>query len=470
MSNKLRALCAAAALTMLAAATQAAQFTITFVNNPGEGFNDPTPTAPVGGNPGTTLGEQRQYAFLKAADLWGAALESVPAIAIEATFTPLPCSEEQATLGSAGPNTASWNFPEAPYRDTFYYGALANKLSGADRYEGAPVIGANFNVNLGKPGCLSSKPFYLGLDSKGSAQTIDLVVVALHEFGHGLGFSSLTNTETGEQPLNQPTIFDQFIYDTTIEKQRPEMTDTERVASAINTRRVVWTGVQTNWDARRTLTAGLPYLQLFGAFNSNNNIVVTPASFGPQALNLFGAFGQIVQTKDVSGSGQACTALDAATISKLRGNIALIDRGNCAFIDKAKRAQDAGASAVIFVEDTPLGPADAAGGDPTAGAQITIPAASIMKVDGDAIRNGAAQGFPVFARYSEARFAPKGTDFFGNMLMWTPNPRSGGSTISHFDTSASRNLLMEPSFSFGLTQSVKPPFDLTLSLFRDIGW
>ncbi len=28
---------------------------------PRKGFNDPTPAAPVGGNPGTTLGQQRLY-------------------------------------------------------------------------------------------------------------------------------------------------------------------------------------------------------------------------------------------------------------------------------------------------------------------------------------------------------------------------------------------------------------------------
>ena len=47
--------------------------TITIINNDGvnEGFNDPTPVAPVGGNPATTLGAQRLYLFQYAANLWG---------------------------------------------------------------------------------------------------------------------------------------------------------------------------------------------------------------------------------------------------------------------------------------------------------------------------------------------------------------------------------------------------------------
>jgi hypothetical protein len=46
---------------------------ITIVNNDaaGEGFNDPTPVAPVGGNNGTTRGAQRLIVVQRAADIWG---------------------------------------------------------------------------------------------------------------------------------------------------------------------------------------------------------------------------------------------------------------------------------------------------------------------------------------------------------------------------------------------------------------
>lgn len=49
-----------------------AQFVIVNINAPGAGFNDPTPRAPVGGNPGTTLGQQRLFAFEHAAAIWSA--------------------------------------------------------------------------------------------------------------------------------------------------------------------------------------------------------------------------------------------------------------------------------------------------------------------------------------------------------------------------------------------------------------
>ena len=47
-----------------------AQFVIVNLNAPNVGFNDPTPAAPVGGNTGTTLGEQRRS--LRAARASGA--------------------------------------------------------------------------------------------------------------------------------------------------------------------------------------------------------------------------------------------------------------------------------------------------------------------------------------------------------------------------------------------------------------
>jgi hypothetical protein len=59
--------------SLVAAAPAAATTRIIIINgdDPGEGFNDPTPAAPVGGNSGTTKGQQRLIAFQYAADLWG---------------------------------------------------------------------------------------------------------------------------------------------------------------------------------------------------------------------------------------------------------------------------------------------------------------------------------------------------------------------------------------------------------------
>ena len=63
----------------------------------------PTPATPLGGNTGTTVGEQRLIAFQRAADIWGSLLDSGVEIRIQASFTPLTCDATSATLGSAGP-------------------------------------------------------------------------------------------------------------------------------------------------------------------------------------------------------------------------------------------------------------------------------------------------------------------------------------------------------------------------------
>jgi hypothetical protein len=54
--------------------------------------------------------------------------------------------------------------------------------------------------------------------------------------------------------------------------------------------------------------------------------------------------------------------------------------------------------------------------------------------------------------------------------MYAPRPNQPGSSVSHYDTSATPNQLMEPAINADLRHEVQPPFDLTLPLLKDIGW
>src|SRR5687768_10478857 len=56
------------------------------------GLNDPTPVAPVGGNPGTTLGQQRQIALSYAASIWARKLRSFVPMEIAVAFQPRTCT------------------------------------------------------------------------------------------------------------------------------------------------------------------------------------------------------------------------------------------------------------------------------------------------------------------------------------------------------------------------------------------
>src|SRR5262245_56658289 len=148
--------CAALLLISLSAPTYAAAtIVIQNGNAAGVGFNDPTPAAPVGGNPGKTLGQQRLNAFQAAANIWGATLNSGPTITVLATMEPLSCNATQAVLGSAGPLQVFRHFPGAPFTATWYHSALTNAIFGADADPITPEIRARFNSNLGNTGCLT---------------------------------------------------------------------------------------------------------------------------------------------------------------------------------------------------------------------------------------------------------------------------------------------------------------------------
>src|SRR4051812_10523532 len=108
---------------------------IVIENNDGAnvGFNDPTPVTPVGGNTGTTLGQQRLIAFQAAASIWGATLSSVPTITVRASWdSTMTCTSSSAVLGSAGAATLRRDFINATFAGTWYSSALGNALSGTD--------------------------------------------------------------------------------------------------------------------------------------------------------------------------------------------------------------------------------------------------------------------------------------------------------------------------------------------------
>ena len=141
-----RLLCAVLAAGVLSTPTYVhAAAKVTIVNGDGanEGFNDPTPATPVGGNPRTTLGQQRLIAFQYAADLWGATLDSNFEIFVLATIDPLGAN----VLGSAGTTFVFANFPSIgsfpgpAFPQTWYHSALADKRSGVEQNAALPTSG-----------------------------------------------------------------------------------------------------------------------------------------------------------------------------------------------------------------------------------------------------------------------------------------------------------------------------------------
>src|SRR5262245_50137506 len=110
--------------------------TITVINldGPGEGFNDPTHVAPVGGNTGVTIGQQRLNVVNHAAGIWASHISSSVVIKVGANFNPLTgpgnCSSTSGILGYAGAVNVFISFKGAPVPNTWYPSALANALAG----------------------------------------------------------------------------------------------------------------------------------------------------------------------------------------------------------------------------------------------------------------------------------------------------------------------------------------------------
>jgi hypothetical protein len=446
-----------------------ANIIIVNLDGPNEGFNDPTPAAPVGGNPGTTKGQQRLIAFQHAADIWGRTLDSNQTIRVQAAFNPLGTN----VLGSAGATFIFRDFagaglyPGPEFPATWYGSALADRRAGTELNPNFNDINSQFSSNF---------DFYLGLDSNHGAQ-VDLVVVLLHELGHGLNFQNFVTEQTGANsgisatsPAGFTDIYARHTFDISTGEFWDQMTQAERQASAINFGRVVWDGAN--------VTAGVPEVLLFG---SPEVRMLTPAAIaGPYQFGT-AAFGPPITTMLSQVTGSVVAALDAAdaagpattdgcsaltNASAVAGNIALIERGTCGFVLKAKIAQDAGARAVIIynnVANAAAGAPGMAGVDPT----VIIPSVSLSRTDGLTV---IAQLPNVTGSIGKDPSIRAGADPFGRARLFMPNPVQGGSSGSHYDSIAFKNLLMEPAINGDLTQSLTPPEDLTLALMRDVGW
>jgi hypothetical protein len=239
-------------------APQSATITIQNNDGAGEGFNDATaaPSPGEGGNAAATVGAARLAVFQQAATIWGSFLDSNITTTVSSQFDPLTCTPTGAVLGSAG-TTQIFSFTSgAPYNNTLYSSALTNKIARTDAGGATAEINATFNSSLnGSAGCLGGARFYYGFDNATPSNTVNLLVVVLHELGHGFGFQSYVNGSTGALNGGLQDIFTVFMYDRTVSKYWNQMTDTERNTSKLNNGNVLWDGASVK-IASGSLTAG----------------------------------------------------------------------------------------------------------------------------------------------------------------------------------------------------------------------
>jgi hypothetical protein len=443
----------------------------------GVGFNDPTPAAPVGGNPGVTIGQQRINVFIRAAQIWGAELNSPVDVRVFASWpADLPCSATGAVLGAAGPTFIVADTP-GTLPNYWYPAALGDKLNGANISgpglpPNTPDIVAFFNPDLGKPGCLPGVPFYLGIDGNTPPGTIDLLETLVHEIGHGLGFLTVTDETTGAFCCGPggpflPSIFDRFLLDKNIGLHWDAMSNAQRMASAINNAgNLVFDGPLVVGAAPGVLGPAAE-VRVTAPASAVATYIAGPSMFGPSL-----AAPVLAELMPVTGGGGlACAPLSPLDAAAVAGKIALIARGTCAFTAKVKNAQNAGALGVIISNNLPGAPPNNLNGiDPT----IVIPSAQVTLADGNALRNRllhrSRTNSGVFVRLGNSATLRAGADALNRVVMYAPNPVQPGSSISHYDVSAFPNLLMEPFDTPDTDLSVKPPGDLTLPALNQLGW
>ena len=157
--------------------------------------------------------------------------------------------------------------------------------------------------------------------------------------------------------------------------------------------------------------------------------VAAGAEFGPLPSTT-GVSGPLVLVND----GVPPTSDGCSPFTLPAGAIAIVDRGGCEFQVKAQNAQDAGASAVIVVNNVPGAPGTMAGVNPA----IVIPVVQVSQGDGATIK----AGLPASARVVTPPHAERSCHdtgvILGDAMMvacaggngvsaWTVDPARGGS-------------------------------------------
>jgi hypothetical protein len=444
-----------------------AQF-VFITNDPtGVGFNDNTAASTLsaqalGNNLGTTVGELRRNVLEAAGARWSQFLNSQIPILVDVDFEDLGGSSAGGIV-LAGASASSYvrNFANAPRPGIYYPLALASSLADADLRPDLSDIDITVNSNAELDGN-SGPSWYYGLDGNTPSNLINFSNVIAHELGHGLGFASFANLETGAYAFGDPDIFSTLIYDSEVFLSWESMNDSGRVTSATNDPFVVWFGPYSNTAAdgvndyiasgKQNFTiAGTSYPALKADFSSS--------------ISDDGFTGELVLVNDgINITSDAAEVIINTT--ELSGKIALVDRGLVRFDLKVSRAQDAGALAVVIANDVEGDAIFSPSGEST----DPVPVIFVSENSGINLKALLSSGNPVsvtlFTSLLTVNEGESATEFQTNIRLHAPATLEPGSSVSHWSEDASPNLLMEPSINSRLNENL----DLSPLLMKDIGW
>lgn len=227
-----------------------------FVISQGAGFSDNTAVSPIGGNPGVTVAQQRANVFNKAAEIWTETVQPSVNITVSAQFTSQLCNATEVIFAIGGSTASDKDFAGAAYASTWYPRSLKNHITATTS---AAAITISVNSKIGTdPACLDNATWYYGYDHNPGPNQYDLLNIVQHEMGHGLGFITLVNLSTGAKSSGFDDIFMKFLRDNSLNKNWPAMTNAERVASAVDSGDLVWSGNAVQ-HVKSVLTSGLTH-------------------------------------------------------------------------------------------------------------------------------------------------------------------------------------------------------------------
>lgn len=166
--------------------------------------------------------EEAKMAFQRAVDIWEYLIYSEVPIYVNAEWRALASN----VLGSANTSDFMMNFEGAPFVQTYYPMALAEKLAGkALNPDGQEDIYCRFN---------SGVKWHYGAPEDITPGTFDLTTIVLHELGHGLGFISTFSVSGQNASYGFGTPF-KSVYDVFIEDvNKKNLVDTSAYTNNTN--------------------------------------------------------------------------------------------------------------------------------------------------------------------------------------------------------------------------------------------
>jgi hypothetical protein len=420
------------------------------------GWVDATVVAPVGGNPGTTLGEQRRIAIKHALSQWEKRLDGSVPIALEVNLEALGCEDGATVLGYAS-NLSWYAALDGPGADPslVYPSALANQLMGRDLDTDRPDVSFTVNLSVDEECRELTGGFYYGLDGQ-PGDSSDFVQVVLHEIAHGLGLTHTLDPKTGDSLLKAGMGIDAYgarLRDLDLDRAWSQLSRGERLRSMQNVRRVVFDGPRTAQLAAGTLAEGDPTVTFEPAVSGLSGFVAD-SNLGPLPLQ-----------QPMTAPLYALRNCELpAQISRGRVLLAPLrctrDPDHLAQI--VEQTQAAGVLlTTASLGDLPPFPFDSAESPHILKQPVYVLAAS----DAELVRQALTQA-EVQVRFESNRSRQTGADDKHRPFVFISRPNAPGSSIAHLDPLVRPDQLMEPTFS------AVPSHDLsmTASMLADIGW